>query len=125
VTWTDQQWTLSFAASVHSGWPTTDLELLENGTDPDGEPIYVAVPGPRNALQLDTFASLDFRVSRTFELKRGSLMAFFEVSNVLNRKNVCCRDWDVVDDDAGNLELELSYDYWLPLLPAIGVLWEF
>ncbi len=125
VRWTDQQWTLSFAASVHSGWPTTDLELLENGTDPDGEPIYVAVPGLRNALQLDTFASLDFRVSRTFELKRGSLMAFFEVSNVLNRKNVCCRDWDVVDDDAGNLELELSYDYWLPLLPSIGVLWEF
>ena len=94
-------------------------------TDPDGDPIYVANPGARNALQNDAFGSLDFRISRTFELKRGSLMAFFEVSNVLNRKNICCRDWDVTDDDAGNVELEHSYDYWLPRLPAIGVLWEF
>jgi len=85
----------------------------------------VAIPGPRNALRHSTFASLDFRVSRTFDVRRGSLMAFVEVSNALNRKNVCCRDWDITDDDAGNIELEHSYDYWLPLLPAIGVLWEF
>jgi outer membrane receptor protein involved in Fe transport len=125
LTWSSEQWSVSLAGSVHSGWPTTDLELVEDGTEPNGDPVYVAIPGPRNALSNDTFASIDFRVSKSFDLKRGSLLAFVEVSNVFNRKNICCRDWDITDDDAGNIELEHSYDYWLPLLPAIGVLWEF
>lgn len=125
ITWSNQQWTASVAGSVHTGWPTTDLYLEENGTDPNGDPVYVAIPGPRNELRHSTFSSLDFRVSRTFDVRRGSLMAFIEVSNALNRKNACCRDWDIIEDDAGNIELEHSYDYWLPLLPAIGVLWEF
>jgi hypothetical protein len=99
--------------------------LIESGTGPGGELVYVAVPGPRNALQHDTFASLDMRISRTFDVRRGSLTAFLEVTNLQNRKNPCCRDWDVEIDDDGTAVLEHSYDYWLPLLPAIGVLWEF
>ena len=125
ATWSGQKWVISAAAGVHSGWPTTDLQLLETGTDVNGEPTYVAIPGARNALQHNTFASLDFRISRTFDVRRGTLMAFFEVSNALNRNNFCCRDWDVVDTGGGILEIEHSYDYWLPLLPAVGILWEF
>ena len=101
---------------MHSGWPTTDVQLDEEG---------VAVPGPRNALQLPTFASLDVRLSRKFRVPRGSLLVFVEISNALNRRNVCCVDWDVDEDDNGELVLEQSLDYWMPLLPAIGVLWEF
>jgi len=124
VTWRNEQWTAALAASVHSGWPATALELVENGIGPDGEPEYVAVPGPRNAQNHPTFASLDFRVSRKFDVRRGSLTAFIEVSNLTNRRNPCCRDWDLAEDTDA-VELELSYDYWLPLLPAIGILWEF
>jgi hypothetical protein len=47
------------------------------------------------------------------------------VSNLLNRDNVCCRDWDIAEGTDGTPELELSLDYWLPRLPAIGILWEF
>ena len=61
------------------------------------------------------------RLSRRFQLRKGSLLAFIEVSNATNRRNVCCLDWDISDED----ELEHSEDYWMPLLPAIGVLWEF
>ena len=113
------------AASVHSGWPATDLTLVPDGVDEDGEPQFVAVPGPRNADQHPTFASLDLRLSRRFNVKRGTLLAFVEVTNVSNRDNVCCRDYDLEDDDDGNEFLEFSHDYWLPLLPAIGILWEF
>ena len=120
ISWRDERWTVSAAASVHSGWPTTDLTLEEIGTDPDGEPVYEAVPGPRNAERLPTFASLDLRVSRTFDVRRGSLLVFAEVTNALNRSNVCCIDWDIGDDG-----LESSLDYWMPLLPAVGLLWEF
>jgi outer membrane receptor protein involved in Fe transport len=114
--WHDERWTFSMAGSVHSGWPTTDLTL-----DPDDN----AVPGPRNALRLPTFAALDLRLSRKFDVRRGTLTAFVEVSNAFNRSNVCCIDWDVDEDDDENLVLESSRDFWMPLLPAIGILWEF
>ena len=123
--WNGEPWNFSIAASVHTGWPATDLELVQDGVDEDGEPEYVAVPGLRNDEQHSTFASLDFRLSRRFDVKRGTLLAFVEVSNVLNRDNVCCRDYDLEEDDDGNEFLEYSHDYWLPLLPAIGILWEF
>ena len=123
--WSNKAWDFALAAGVHSGWPTTDLTLEQDGTDASGEPIYVAIPGPRNALQLSTFASVDFRLSRTFDVPRGSLLVFFEVTNVFNRRNVCCVDWDVEAENGEEPVLDNSLDYWLPLLPAIGILWEF
>ena len=123
--WSNKVWDFAIAAGAHTGWPTTDLTLEQNGTDASGEPIYVAIPGPRNELRLSTFASVDFRLSRTFDVPRGSLMVFFEVTNVLNRRNVCCVDWDIDIEDGFDPVLDNSLDYWLPLLPAIGILWEF
>ncbi len=123
--WSNRIWDVSLAASVHSGWPATDLTLIENGVDVNGDPILIVVPGPRNALRHGTFASIDFRVSRRFNVRRGTLTAFVEISNVTNRNNECCNDWDITDDAAGNAILENSLDYWLPRLPAFGVLWEF
>ncbi len=125
IAWRNEAWNFSLAASIHSGWPSTSLALIEDGADADGEPIYVAVPGPRNALRHPTFASLDLRISRKFDVRKGTLLAFVEVSNALNRRNVCCIDWDLEEDTAGRQSLEFSDDYWMPLLPAIGVLWEF
>jgi len=123
--WNNEVWNFSAAASIHSGWPRTDLALVEQGLDADGEPIYVAAPGPRNEFRHPTFASVDVRLSRKFKVRRGSLLAFVEISNLFNRRNVCCIDWDLEEDALGNESLEYSHDYWLPLLPAIGVLWEF
>ncbi len=108
--WSNETWDFAVAASIHSGWPATDLALVDG----------VAIPGPRNELRHATFASLDLRLSRRWPVRKGSLLAFVEVSNATNRRNECCHDWDVDDGD-----LELSRDYWMPLLPAIGILWEF
>ncbi len=123
--WHNEVWNFSVAASVHTGWPKTSLSLVEAGLDSDGEPVFDAVPGPRNQSRHPTFSSVDARLSRRFKVPRGSLLAFIEISNLFNRKNVCCLDWDLEEDAAGNETLEFSEDYWLPLLPAIGVLWEF
>lgn len=123
--WRNESWDFSAAASIHSGWPTTGLELVQAGFDADGEALTVAVPGPRNALRVPTFSSLDVRLSRKFKVPRGSLSAFVEISNLLDRRNVCCIDWDLEEDVDGNDVLESSRDYWLSLVPAIGVLWEF
>jgi outer membrane receptor protein involved in Fe transport len=126
LSWGNEKWDVSLAGSVHSGWPLTELSLVEDGVDDEGEIEYVAVPGPRNAGRHSTFASLDFRISRTWKLQRGSLMAFFEVTNLTNRSNACCLDFDFEEDEAtGEDVFERGVDYWMPLLPAIGVLWEF
>ena len=74
---------------VHSGWPSTSLSLIDEE----------AVPGPRNAEQYGTFASLDLRLSRKFQVRKGTLLVFVEISNVTNRRNICCTDWDIDDDD--------------------------
>ncbi len=53
-------------------------------------------------------------------------MAFFEVSNVTARHNECCLDFDFEEDEAtGEDVFEKSLDYWLGMMPAIGILWEF
>lgn len=125
IAWQGEAWNVSLAASIHSGWPKTGLALVEDGVDAAGEPIIEAVPGQRNEFRHPTFASLDLRVSRKFNVRKGTLLAFVEISNLLNRRNLCCIDWDLEEDAAGNQSLEFSNDYWMPLLPAIGVLWEF
>lgn len=55
----------------------------------------------------------------------GTLTFFLEVSNATNRKNPCCLDYDLEQGPEGDLVLGLKNDYWLPFLPAIGVLREF
>lgn len=126
LSWSGSNWDVAVAASVHSGWPLTELYLVEDGEDAAGDPVYVAIPGPRNSDRHAPFASLDVRIARTWELQRGSLMVFVEVSNLTNRRNECCLDFDLEEDeDTGELEFERGLDYWMPLLPAVGVLWTF
>lgn len=128
LSWSNEKWDVAFAANIHSGWPLTELSLVENGIDDQGGTRYAAFPGQRNAGRHPTFASLDVRVSRKWKLSRGTFMAFLEVSNLTNRQNECCLDWDLVQDEQTGetlFELERGRDYWMPLLPAIGVLWEF
>lgn len=126
VSWKTEDWDFAVAAGIHSGWPTTGLTLLPAGVDDEGEPEYVAVPGPRNAERYPAYASLDARISRTWPVRRGTLMAFVEVTNLTNRRNECCLDWDLDEDEqTGEVFLERGVDFWMPLLPAVGILWEF
>ncbi|HMB61207.1 MAG TPA: TonB-dependent receptor [Xanthomonadales bacterium] len=121
IAWERGPWEVGVAASIHSGWPITGMTL---GYDPEDDE-YFPVPGPRNAEQLNAFFSLDFRISRQFQVKYGQLSGFFEVTNATNRKNQCCVDYDTDETDDGTVYLDKTIDDWLPIIPAIGVLWEF
>ncbi len=123
LAWRPGAWEVGLALSVHSGWPTSSMAY--NEAEEDGETVYIPVPGPRNAEQYSTFAQLDFRVSRAFEMRKGRLSLFFEVTNATNRMNPCCSDYDIEEDDAGNVFLDYSQEEWLPILPAIGLHWSF
>ena len=140
IAWSDSRWDLALAASYRTGWPTTSLTLLpgdpiapalellgeEDDDDDDEEDSldFVAAPDARNARSLGSFVSIDLRVNRRFQLGNTTLSAFLEISNALNRRNPCCVDYDFEDEDDG-ARLDQSSDYWLPVLPAIGLLWEF
>lgn len=126
VAWRPGKWEIGAAVSVHTGWPTTGMTLGEaSAKGHDGEPEYFPIVGPRNAERLGTFAQLDFRVSREIPVRRGRLSVFFEVSNATNRRNDCCVDYDIDEDAEGAVYLDRTVDHWLPLIPALGIFWEF
>ena len=132
LAWRPGPWEIGLAVSVHSGWPTTGMSLgmlpapIEEEVDEDeGEDRYFPIPGPRNGERLGTFAQIDFRVSRQFNVRYGRLSAFFEVTNASNRKNECCVDYDLDEDENGNVFLDRTVEHWLPIIPAAGILWEF
>ena len=123
LAWRPGAWEIGLALSVHTGWPTSSMSFTV--MEEDDEEIYIPEPGPRNAERFDTFAQIDFRVSRKFAVRRGELSVFFEVTNATNRKNQCCADYDIEEDDQDNVFLDRAIEDWLPLLPAVGVHWTF
>ncbi len=103
---------------ARSGWPTTPVTLDESG------PVPVAIPGQRNSERVGYFRSADLRLTRKFELERGSLDVFIEVNNLLGRENPCCLEYEILEpDEGGGLELQML-DY-LPRIPSIGFIWRF
>jgi hypothetical protein len=121
LAWRSGPWELGVAGRIHTGWPATGLTL---GYDAEtGQPV--PVPGARNAERYGLFAALDFRLSRTFEVRKGELMGFIEITNTTNRKNPCCSDYSTETGANGNVYLVSSTEYWLPIVPSIGLLWEF
>jgi len=119
VTWQSDRWELSLAGTYHTGWPTTEIELVAT------DPIPLLATGPRNAEHLDSYYALDARVARKFQFdSAGALTLFFELSNVLNRANDCCVEYEV-EDESGELALDLSTRPYLRMTPSLGFVWRF
>jgi len=119
LTWTSGPWIATLAAAYHTGWPTTPVSVAYAGT-----PQAAIVVGRRNSIRYDDYSSVDLRVSRSFELRRGDLDVFAEVTNAFNQRNACCTDYSYAYP-GGQLVLEREYRHWLPLVPSVGVLWRF
>lgn len=119
VTWADRGWQVTVAGGYHTGWPVTPVQMVPTTS---GSTVVV---GPRNASRYADFATLDVRASRDFELQRGTLNLFAEVTNALDRQNPCCVDYEFESDAGGNVVIDRDYRHWLPLVPALGLLWKF
>jgi outer membrane receptor protein involved in Fe transport len=116
-------WSISAAALIHSGWPKT--VLLADTVPQDGTTELSLYVEPRNSRRHEAFQSLDVRVSRRFDLPRGELSAFLEVTNLLNHENPCCTEYGIELDENGNQLLVSDEGTWLPIIPSLGVLWSF
>lgn len=117
-------WSFSAAGVARSGWPKT-LLVMETAQNPDGSTALVAVIEPRNSRRHDAFRSLDVRLSRRFNVPRGELTAFLEVTNLSNRENPCCTEYSIVVDEDGNRSVVANDGTWLPIVPSLGVVWRF
>ncbi len=118
LNWDTPRWNLGLGLIARSGWPTTPVTLDESG------PVPVAVPGRRNSERVGYFRSTDLRLTRKFELERGSLDVFIEVNNLFGRENPCCLEYEILEaGEGGGLELQML-DYF-PRIPSIGFIWRF
>jgi outer membrane receptor protein involved in Fe transport len=119
LSWHGASWEASIAATWHTGWRTTELELATL------DPFPLVNVGRRNALRLSDFASIDMRVARSFDLgSAGELTAFVELNNLFERRNECCKEYQLekeFDPDVFDVEIQDS----LPLIPSAGFVWKF
>lgn len=124
LNWDWGKWSFSAAGIVHTGWPKTDL-ITQTITNPDGSEELIAFTTPRNSTRHEMFHSLDARVSRDFNVSKGTLTGFFEVTNLYNRNNPCCTRISRQIDSDGNEFIQENSGNWLPLVPSLGVTWRF
>jgi hypothetical protein len=124
INWDWNRWNFSAAGSVHTGWPRTGL-IVETVINPDGSSELIATTTPRNVFRYSVFHSIDARASRRFDVSRGELTVFLEITNLYNRENPCCTKYRVLTDVSGNQTLDADQGNWLPLIPSLGVIWRF
>ena len=81
--------------------------------------------GDLNELRLPAYHRLDFRVSRNFNIGGGLLQAYLDVFNLYNRTNL--RGYAFSPRVAGGRfsVLRTPGEEMLPILPSIGLRWEF
>jgi len=122
----NRKWRFNLAWQYRSGWPFTERRFIRIDV-PEGEWPFRDGFGPRNGVRLPAYHRLDLRVNRYFYLEDGRLSIFAEIINAYDRENVM----DVRPGDRRQLvdgELvatDTVEDEWLPLMPSIGVSWEF
>jgi hypothetical protein len=75
----------------------------------------------RNAFRYPVFHTLDLRISREFDITRGDLTAFLDLTNLYDRRNPCCTEYALNPDGS----LASRERHWLPLVPSLGVIWKF
>jgi hypothetical protein len=119
-----RSWMLGTAFTYRSGWPTTDI-LVTRSPPPDDSTYSVAY-GPRNDAKLPVYNRLDLRVSRQFQLGRGSLTTYVDVFNVYNRQNATSVDeiFFYLRPD-GTIGSAKTFEGGMSVLPSFGVKLEF
>ncbi len=116
--WETERWTASLAGSYHTGWPFTATMLATT------DPIPTVVADTRNAERFGAFRTLDVKVERRFSMDNSSLSVFAEVANVLGKKNDCCIDFDI-ENENGELVYDIGVEEYLGAIPSLGFIWEF
>ncbi len=111
VDWIRGNWRFGAVAGSHRGWPTT--RVSDDALT------------PRNSDRFPIRATLDLRAEYRKPLSLGSLAVTFELTNAINVGNTCCQRLIAEDDGTGGTNFTTKESDWLPIVPSVGVLWEF
>jgi outer membrane receptor protein involved in Fe transport len=111
IDWTRRDWRFGAVAGAHRGWPTTR--------------VFATQLGERNAARFPTRVGVDLRAEYRRPLRIGSLKVTIELTNAVNAGNVCCAELIATDDGGGGVAFSTRKSDWLPIVPSVGVLWEF
>lgn len=124
LTWRGEKWMASVVGRYHSGWPRTPL-LVTPILDGAGSLIFLdSNLSQRNAETYDDYFRVDVRLTRTVELRRGSLQWYVEVFNVFDTENQCCvPDFDLTL--GSTVSVQPNIDDFLPIFPSFGLVWKF
>jgi outer membrane receptor protein involved in Fe transport len=121
----DDRWMVSLAATAHTGWPTTPVTGTVV-TDPEGEPQFERVLGPRNSDRFPWYLRLDAKARRVIPVARGRLGITLDVVNLTDRKNACCVDnFTFAPGPDGTVDVREDLDHWLGITPSFALSWEF
>jgi outer membrane receptor protein involved in Fe transport len=117
-------WRFNLAWQYRSGWPYTrvDFEPVEQ---PDGGRNYRKVFGTFHGARYPAFHSLDVKINRYFNTARGQVALFLEIINFYNHENVRNYDYFLRRLPTGEVVATRLVETWFPLLPSLGVSWEF
>jgi outer membrane receptor protein involved in Fe transport len=121
----NDRWLLSWAWTIHSGWPSTATAFAFD-TLADGSFQWRSTYDEYHGIRLPTYHRLDVRMTRTFQIGGGALQAYLDVFNIYGRKNVRSYDHWVSIYANGHIEVGRNPGQeLLPMLPSIGVRYEF
>ena len=118
------RWQFTAAWQYHTGWPTTG-KVFTYFTLNDGREATVGSSGPLYAERLPPYHRLDLRVTRLYTLKHSTLRVFLDVFNAYNHKNTLFFQQNPLVANDGSLTTRKNAETLLPLLPSVGLIWDF
>jgi outer membrane receptor protein involved in Fe transport len=107
--WQGRNWRVALQGTYHTGWATTSLI-----TEPTSSVAQY------NDTRLQDFASIDLSIARQWQFSSSVLEFYLDVSNLSNRTNIGGHDYRL---DAG-LIWQRDAQALLPILPVLGVKWQ-
>jgi hypothetical protein len=112
----NRRWYFSAKWVVHSGKPYTPVLGSETVVDSTSGVVkgYRPIEGPVNSRRFPNYQRLDVRCDRVFQFDTWSLVAYLEVLNLYNHKNVY--DYSYTKDYTRRITT-----YQFPLLPSLGL----
>lgn len=115
--------TVGIVGAWHSGRPTTPVSIAWEDEGEGPEPVVVA--GARNTARLGDYGRIDLRLSRMFQLRRGSLRVVAQAFNATNRDNVCYIEDFEIEGEGPDARVVAESQNCSPVIPSLSVHWRF
>ena len=117
------RWRLSAAWEYHSGLPIT-ASTLQSGLSTSGRLWVRSVYGPLYGDRLPAYHRMDLRFTRSWTGRPGSGTAFVDVFNLYDRQNPRSYSYSFTPQQT-TVQVNRKIESSLPVLPSLGVSWEF